>query len=499
MRKQRAAVIRLAVVTGVVAALAVLLLKVYPLYDYIHKGLDLKGGVQVMYQAKGTAQQPLTAVALQQTVQVIEYRINSLGVSQPVVQSEPKSGRIIVQLPGVKNVQQALQIIGQTATLQFKDSKGNVIVTGSDLQKAQVTTQCSSGYTDCILLYFNGAGMKKIADFTTANVGQTMPIYIGGTQIMSPTVQQAITTSPLQLTGVGDAQQAQAYAVELNSGALPLNLTVISETQVSPTLGSQSIQASKVAALLAIVLVTAFMFLVYRVPGFWADIALLVYALADMAVLIALHATLTLDGITGMILSIGMAVDSNVIIYERIKEELRGGRTLRTAVDEGFKHGLRAILDSNATTIIASIVLYELGSGLIRGFAVTVGIGVLISLLTAVVFTRYLLRWLVDSGIKPSIWVFAPRGELAVEGGVAAGGPVMVPAAPLAQRALGLQEMPARPQPQAEPEPEETVPEAGVRPDTPFERPPRQSRPKRTHAGGKKGKGKRSGRGGRAR
>ncbi len=419
--RRRAAVIRLAVVLALVLAAGVYFLRVNPIYNAIPKGLDLQGGVEMIFQASATPDQPLNTQSLNQTVQVLSYRVDHLGVTSPVVTAEG-SDRILVQLAGVKNPQQAKSLLTTPANLEFKDSAGHIIVTGSDLNSA--AAQVQQGQGNVVALTFDAKGRKAFAAFTAANQGKTMSIYLNGKLVESPVIQVGCCPNGNSiLTGnFPTFQDAQSLAIELNSGALPLKLTTLVDQTVSATLGADSVQRSLVAGAAALALIVAFMFLLYRVPGFWADIALLVYALLLFAVLAGLHATLTLAGITGLILSIGMAVDSNVIIYERIREELRNGRSLRTSVDEGFKHGLRAIVDSNATTVIASVVLYYLGSGLVRGFAVTVGLGVVISLLTAVVFTRYLLRWLVDAGSRPSWWFFAARGALPAAA-VAAAGP----------------------------------------------------------------------------
>ena len=433
-RRRRAAVIRLVVTLALVLGAAVYFLKIHPIYDAIHKGLDLQGGIELTYQASGTPEQAVTPQTLNATLQVIEYRVNKLGVSEPVVQLEPQKARILVELAGVKNPQQAKQILGTTANLEFKDDKGNVVVTGSHLLSAtaEYFPSAPAGQTYQVAIKFDKAGAKKFAAFTAANQGKNMGIYVDGKEISNPVIEAGCCPSGSALINGNftSLQQAQALAIPLASGALPLNLTIINEQAVSATLGAASVSASEKAAVVALALVVAFMFLIYRVPGLWADVALLVYAMVFLGVLAGINATLTLPGITGLILSIGMAVDSNVIIYERIKEELRAGRSLRNAVDQGFHHGLRAIIDSNATTVIAALVLYYMGSGLIRGFAVTVGIGVVISLLTAVVFTRYLLGWLVTAGAVPSWWFFAPRGELALADGPDVAAAVVMPAAP---------------------------------------------------------------------
>ena len=422
MRRKRGAVVRLVVVVAVVLAAATYFLRIAPIYKAIHKGLDLQGGLEVVFQASSTPDQPLTAASLNRTVSVLGLRVNTLGVSEPVIQAEPGQNRILVELAGVKDPQQALQIIGKTAKLEFKDqATSKVIVTGAELQHADAQVQ--SDKTNVVAVTFNAKGKAALGQWTAANQNKPMGIYLDGQLLEAPNVLPGCCPNGnMVITGSQTFQDAQSFALQLNSGALPLTLTVLSENTVSATLGQASVKASTLAAVVALALVIAFMFLMYRIPGFWADIALLVYALLLMAVLVGINATLTLPGITGMILSVGMAVDSNVIIYERIREELRAGRSLRSAVDDGFRHGLRAILDSNATTVIAAVVLYYLGSGLIRGFAVTVGIGVVISLLTAVLFTRYLLRALVEAGSRPSWWFFAPRAALATAGGVAGTG-----------------------------------------------------------------------------
>ena len=405
--RRRAAVIRLVAVLVCVLAAATYFLRINPIYNAIPKGLDLQGGLEMIFKAQGTADQPLNAASLAQTVQVLSYRVDKLGVASPIVTAEPPD-RILVELAGVKDPQQAKTFLTTPADLQFKDAQGNIIVTGSDLKSA--SAQVEAGQGNVVALTFDSKGQKAFANFTAKNQGKTMSIYLNNQLIESPTIQPGCCpTGNSILTGNYTFPQAQNLATLLNSGALPLQLTVLSDQTVSATLGATSVRKSLLAGAVAMALIVAFMFLIYRVPGFWADLALLVYALLLFAVLAGLRASLTLPGITGLILSIGMAVDSNVIIYERIREELRAARSLRTAVDEGFKHGLRAIVDSNATTVIAAVVLYYLGSGLVRGFAVTVGLGVVISLLTAVVFTRYLLQWLVDAGSRPSWWFFAPR------------------------------------------------------------------------------------------
>jgi preprotein translocase subunit SecD len=432
VRRTRSLAILGGVLVAVVAA-GVYLFGVNPLWNHINKGLDLQGGLHVVYQAVPTPEQPVTPQAMDNAVKVIRFRVDKLGVAEPVIQQFGRD-RIIVELPGIKDPEGALQVIGKVAKLEFRDEQGHVVVTGAHLQSADAEIDQTRG--NVVVLHFDAAGTKAIADFTSKNVGRLMPIYIDDQMVMNPTIRDAITNGQALLEGgFPTLQDAQKLAVELNSGALPLQLKVIENRAVSATLGADSIARSLRAAAVAMALIVAFMVTVYRIPGFWADLALAVYAMLLLAVLWAIHATLTLPGITGVILSLGMAVDANVIIYERIKEELRGGRTLRSAVDEGFRNGFRAVFDSNATTVIAAAVLFWLGSGPIRGFAVTLGVGVMISMLTAVAFTHYILHRLADAGARPSAWFFAPRGGAGAAVSSAAG--VAAPAAGVPASGVG--------------------------------------------------------------
>jgi preprotein translocase subunit SecD len=409
--RRRRSLFTVVAVFVVVAAAASYFLGINPILNHITQGLDLQGGLYVVFQAEPTATSPVTPAVMQDVVKVMNFRVNALGVAEPQIQ-QAGTNQVIVQLPGVKNADQALQTIGQTGLLEFRKSDGKtVITTGADLVSAQA--QIGPNNAPQVALQFNAAGAKAIAAYTAANIGKTMPIYLDNNLVESPTVQGAIPNGQGVITNMGSLQQAQALAVELNSGSLPVGLKVVEDETVGPTLGADSVARSKTAAAIAILFIAAFMLTLYRIPGFWAVFALAVYAMILLGILVAINATLTLPGITGLILSVGVAVDSNVIIFERIKEELRAGRTLRAAIEEGFRNGLRAVYDSNATTIIAAAVLFWLGTGPIRGFAVTVGIGVVISLITAVTFTKFILGKVVDAGAQPSAWFFARRGDLA--------------------------------------------------------------------------------------
>ncbi|MBX6350616.1 MAG: protein translocase subunit SecD [Clostridia bacterium] len=389
----------------------------FGLWERTRKGLDLVGGMHIVFQAHPTAKAQVDDDSMTALVATLTKRVNALGLTEPVIQREGRD-RVVVDLPGVKNPEQVATTIGRTAVLEFRypdtssedatpGSAGKVFLTGADLVKAQPAYDPQQGYV--VQLTFNDAGAKAMDEFTKTHVGQLMPIYLDGQLLQAPVVREEIPNGQGVITGYATLDDAKSIAVSLNSGALPLKVDIIENRTVSASLGADSLAKSVNAIILGAALVVAFMLLIYRIPGFWADFALAFYALLLFLALYGLGATLTLPGVTGIVLSLGMAVDTNVIIYERIKEELRLGRTLRNAVDQGFRHGFRAVFDSNATTVLAAAVLFWLGTGPIRGFAVTVSLGVLISMFTAITFTRWILHLQVDAGAQPSRWFFAPR------------------------------------------------------------------------------------------
>ncbi len=365
---------------------------------YIHKGLDLEGGVHAVLQAQGHPSPTVMA----QTLQRITYRVNGLGVSEPTIQQQGKN-EIAVDLPGVKNQQQAIKIIGETGQLVFKDASG-VILTGADLKTA--TAQFGQNNQPVVLLQFNPAGTAAFAAATQRDLNKTIGIYLDGKLLQNPTVQSAILNGSAQITGYSSLQAAQRVAVLLSSGALPVPLKIVEVKTISATLGSASVLASERAILIAIILIVLFMVAAYRLAGVLADVALVIYMYLLLAILIAIHAVLTLPGVAGIVLSAGIAVDANVIIFARIKDELRAGKTFRAAIDAGFKNAIRAILDSNVSTIIAAFVLYEMGSGEVRGFALTLGLGVLASMVTAIWVTKYLLKLVEDAKFVQNTKVF---------------------------------------------------------------------------------------------
>jgi len=333
------------------------------------------------------------------------FRANQFGVSEPVIQRQG-TNQIVVELPGIKNQEQAIETIGKTALLVFKGPHGHVLVTGRDLVSSQVGFGPGGSSTHVVNLTFNSTGAKLFAQATSRLVGQTIYTYLDNTLINAARVDEPITNGNAQISGIGSLSAAQHLANLLNSGALPVPMKIIEVKRVSATLGARSVKKSEVALGGAMALIALFMIVFYRFAGFLADLALAIYTLLVLAILIAIHAVLTLPGVAGIILSAGIAVDANVIIFARIKDEIRAGRTLGAAIDYGFKNALRAIMDSNASTILAGLVLYWLGSGDVRGFAVTLIIGVVVSFITAVYATRYLLRLVEDTVVVRNLRLF---------------------------------------------------------------------------------------------
>ncbi|MHB8928711.1 MAG: protein translocase subunit SecD [Bacillota bacterium] len=402
-----------------VAGLGGYFIKVNPLLSKVRLGLDLQGGMEVVIDAVDTPDHPVTAEDMTKLTKVINNRINGLGVTEPTVY-QSGSRRLIVQLPGVKDYEQALDVIGRTAFLEFydqdnfakllkNDPTAKPVLTGDDLKKADAVIR-STGQ-NVVTLDFKPEGAKKFAAATTANVGKPIYILLDKQPIQAPTVQEPITSGGAEINGYQNYAEAQNIAVMLNAGAIPVKISVGRPTVVSAALGRDSLEKSKTAGYIGAVAVVLFMVLFYLGSGAVASFALALYSGLTLLVLVAMHTTLTLHGIAGFILSVGMAVDANIITYERIKDELRLGRTLRSAIDSGYNNAMRTIVDSNVTTLIAGAVLFFYGTGTIRGFAVTLSVGVLMSMFTAVVLSRFMIRNMVNAGwIKNPKWFFGAWG-----------------------------------------------------------------------------------------
>ena len=382
-----------------------------PLSTSVKQGLDLQGGTHVVLQAKDTEVAKVDDDAVNRSVKIIERRVNELGLTEPVIQRQGKD-RIIVELPGVKDPEQAISMLGRTALLEFKNMEGQTVLTGSDLKDSKASA--GQNGQSVVTLEFNSEGTKKFADVTTKSVGKQIAILLDGEVLTAPVVNEPILGGNAQISGSKNMEEAEHLAILLRSGSLPVKLEVIENRTVGPTLGQDSKDKSVKAFAIGLGGIFIFMILYYRLSGIVADIILLLYTLLLLAVMKGLNATLTLPGIAGIILSIGMAVDANVLIFERFKEEIAKGRTLRSAMDSGFSRAFVTILDSNVTTLMAAAVLFYLGTGPIRGFAITLALGVLISMFTAITVTRFVLKSLIGSNFTKNPAVFgasAPKAE----------------------------------------------------------------------------------------
>jgi preprotein translocase subunit SecD len=355
-------------------------------------GLDLQGGVHVVLQAQETAGREVTDDDMEQLKSVMRQRVNELGVSEPVIQREGKR-RLIVELAGVENPEEAVELIGKTASLKFKTEEHGVILTGKDLADAKAVIKPDTN-EPIVEIKFKKEGARKFADITSELAGWgRIAILLDDKVISNPAVKEPIPNGQAVISGgFKNYNEAVQLAALLRGGALPVDVKVIEKRNVGPQLGIDSLNKSKVAAIIGIIAIMLFMMAFYRIPGFIATIALVVYGLLVLIVMNSINAVLTLPGIAGLLLSVGMAVDANVIIFERVKEELRNGKSLRAGVDAGFKRAFWTIFDANVTTLLGAAVLYYFGTGLIRGFAVTLSLGILASMFTAITLSRWLLR-----------------------------------------------------------------------------------------------------------
>lgn len=381
--------------------------EIVPVKSLIKLGLDLRGGATVLLQAKDDPKDPVNDEKMERAVVTIRERIDSLGVSEPAIVRQG-SNRIEVQLPEIKDSQRALEVIGQTAQLEFREENGNVVLTGADVENASVEMSNQMGTSYIVSLKLKPEGATKFKDATSKNVGKHIGIYLDNSLVSNPVVESVIPNGEASISGIGGREEALDLATVIRAGALPVQLDVMSVTAVGPQLGANSFERSLFAGAVGIALVLLFMLLYYRLPGLIADIALVLYTVITLAAMAGLHAVLTLPGIAGLILSVGMAVDTNVIIFERIKDELNIGKSLRAAIDAGFRRAFLTIIDSNVTTLLAGIILFYFGSGPIKGFAVTLSLGILASMFTAIVVTKYLMKLTVNFGIKNK-WLYGVR------------------------------------------------------------------------------------------
>lgn len=375
-----------------------------PVGESINLGLDLKGGVYVVYEAETDATGKELEQMMDQTIEVFRRRVDAMGLTEPSIVREGEN-RIRVELPGVEDAQSALDMIGRTAQLQFMTAEGEVVVTGGNVKKADATFL--NGQTNPVVsLEFNSEGTKSFADATGKHIGEPIFIILDEEIISSPIVKDTIPNGQAFISGDFTIETASQLAALIRGGALPVNLTEVQTSTITASLGVNALEKSIDAGKVGIALVMLFMLIHYRIPGLVADIALSIYILLLVVIMVALNATLTLPGIAALLLSVGMAVDANVIIFERLKEELKIGKTVRSAIDAAFQRATRAILDSNITTLIAGAVLYQFGTGPIRGFAITLIIGVIVSMFTAIVVTKFLLKLFVGMDLAKNSKLF---------------------------------------------------------------------------------------------
>ncbi len=371
----------------------------------INLGLDLQGGSHIVLQAQPTEERPITNEVMSGIQSVIERRVNQLGLSEPVIQREG-SDRIIVELPAIDNPNEAIETIGRTAVLTFRNSAGQVLLTGEYIQNA--TADYDQYGRPVVSFEMNSEGSDRFEEITSQYIGQKIGIYLDDELLTNPTVQDTISGKG-QITGYESVEAAQKDAILIREGSLPVPVKVVESRTVGPTLGQISIQKSLIAGLIGLALVAVYMMFYYRFPGVLAAVVLIIYGILLMGTLAGLQATLTLPGIAGLILSIGMAVDANIIIFERIKDERKSGKTLRASIDAGFKRAYKTIIDANVTTIITALILAYFTSGTVRGFAVTLGIGVLVSMFTAFFITRNVIDLFTHSNLLQSDAAFGAK------------------------------------------------------------------------------------------
>ena len=384
-------------------------------------GLDLVGGSRLILEAETTETvAKITPEVMSRLQFAIEQRVNKLGVAETVVQ-QVGDKRLLIEIPNVTDLKEAKAFIGETAQLEFKREgkapDGSPIwvstgLTGRDLAKSDLTTDASGQWV--VGLEFNAEGAKKFADLTKELVGKPMAIFFDGDLISAPNVNEAIYGGKAQISGGNSGfayNEAERMVNLLNAGALPVPAKIVEENTVGPTLGADSVAKSQKAGIIGLSFVMLFMLLYYRAPGVIADIALIIYGLILFALFKTIPVTLTLAGIAGFILSVGMAVDANILIFERTKEELRAGRNLFTAINSGFDRAFTSIFDSNMTTIITCTILYFLGTSVVKGFALTLAIGVIVSMFSAITVTKNFMHLIFGTGELKHPAIFGLRKD----------------------------------------------------------------------------------------
>lgn len=375
--------------------------------DAISLGLDLQGGISTVYVAKDPSVENFDEL-MNNTISTLRTRLTNAGYTEATVARQGDDA-IRVEIPDVDDPQEVVEIIGKPAHLEFRDPSGNVILEGANIEECYVAQDTTT--TQYLVSFkLDDAGTDAFADATASNIGSAISIYLDEELVSSPTVNEAIyggegSISFSSMTVEETYDAATELVMLIQSGALPLDIEESETRAISATLGFEAIDGAIIAGVVALIIIALFMIVMYRLPGVAATMALAIYVLVVFYVLALTEAQLTLQGIAGILLGIGMAVDANVIIFERFREEMKLGRTLNNAVKYGFKNAFSSILDSNVTTVIASIVLMLFGTGSIKGFATTLLIGVVVSFFTAVFVTRWLLKCFVNLGFKKT-WLY---------------------------------------------------------------------------------------------
>ena len=377
--------------------------------DGVIQGLDLKGGSVIVYEAQ--VENP-TEEQMNTVSSMLRTRLDSMGYPEATITKQGEK-KVRIEIPSMSNPEMAADSLGATAQLQFVDYEGNVIITGNEVKTAAAEygpTDSMGASSHYVSLEFTDEGAKKFSEATGRIAGlpqgqNFIAIVMDDTAISMPMVQTQINDTSCIITGDFTSEAATNLAANIKSGQLPFTLEQVELRSVSATLGETALKTSLIAGLIGLILVMLFMLLIYRLMGLVADIALLLYVALTGILLATLHINLTLPGIAGIILAIGMAVDANVVIFERIKEELKLGKTVRAAVDAGFNRALTAVVDSNITTIIAAVILLWLGTGTIKGFGTTLLIGVVLSMISAIFVTKFLLKQMIGMNVK-NLWFY---------------------------------------------------------------------------------------------
>lgn len=373
--------------------------------EVIIKGLDLKGGTSVLLEVQA---ENLDAAGLERVRELVNMRVNSTGAVDATITTEG-SKRIRVDIPGEYQTKELVETLSKTGNLTFKDSEGKVVLEGKDIEMASAGVDEFGKYV--VNLKMKPEGVKKFGDATTANLGKVISINMDDEALSKPTVNTAILNGQAQITGSQTESEARMLASMINNGALPYPVKAISVKNVGATLGTSVLPNVKIAGILGLVGIFFVMLYFYRIPGLIAFLALVIFCLGLLFLTYGLKISMSLAGIAGFLLSVGMAVDANVLIFERTKEELKAGIEIKKAIKAGFSHAMSSILDANITTLISGFILYYVGSGTVRGFALNLILGVVLSMFTAVLVTRFIVNLAYNAGLLNSLKAFGVTGK----------------------------------------------------------------------------------------